>query len=198
MLSPRCADSEARGPWPEASFPGLPFAQLATAMKRNLTYGAVLASFCIALALVTISLSGCSTIASAMNIVNPSYSIRDVRPHVSLALPLTASSIDFDFTVGVDNPNSVGLNLSRLDFGVLVNGNHVIDSVSSDRIAIPARGANDVHLRARVGYQEIPNLFQQIANVVQGNRANYQVQGTAWFDTPAGQMHFPVNVAVTR
>ncbi len=167
-------------------------------MKRTLTFGAVLAGLCVVLAFITLSFSGCGTVANALNIVNPTYTIRDVRPHVSLALPLSASAIDFDFTVGVDNPNSVGLDLARLDFGVLVNGNRVVDSFSSDRIAIPARGSNDVHLRARVGYDQIPNLFQQIVNVIQGNRADYQIQGTAWFDTPIGQMHFPVNVAVVR
>ena len=167
-------------------------------MKRNLIYGAVLAGACLVLALITLTLSGCSTVASALNIVNPTYSIRSVQPHVALVLPINQSAIDFDFTVGVDNPNSVGLNLARLDFGVNVNGNHLLDSVSTDRIQIPARGANDVHLRARVGYQEIPTLFQQVVNVIQGQRANYQINGTAYFDTPVGQMHFPVSVAVTR
>ena len=167
-------------------------------MKRTLTYGAVLTGLCVVLAVVTLALSGCSSVGRALNIVNPNYTIRDVRPHVSLALPLSASSIDFDFTIGVDNPNTVGLNLARLDFGVLVNGNRLIDSVNNERINIPARGSNDVHLRARVGYQQIPNLFQQIANVVQGQRANYQIQGNAYFDTPIGQMRFPVTVAATR
>ena len=167
-------------------------------MKRSLTYGSVLAGLCVVLAAVTLSLSGCNTVGNALNIVNPNYSIRDVRPHVAIALPLSASTIDLDFTVGIDNPNSVGLNLARLDFGVLVNGNRLIDSVSSDRISIPARGANDVHLRARIGYNQIPNLFQQIANVIQGQRANYQIQGNAYFDTPVGQMRFPVTVAATR
>jgi LEA14-like dessication related protein len=150
------------------------------------------------LAIVTLAFAGCSNIGRALNIVNPNYTIRNVQPHVSIALPLNASSIDFDFTVGVDNPNSVGLNLARLDFGVLVNGNRLIDSVNNDRITIPARGSNDVHLRARVGYQQIPNLFQQIANVVQGQRANYQIEGNAYFDTPLGQMRFPVTVQATR
>ncbi len=167
-------------------------------MKRNLTYGALLAGLCVTLAAVTLSLSGCSSLGQAVNIVNPSYTIRNVQPHVSLALPLQASSIDFDFTVGIDNPNTVSLNLARLDFGVLVNGNRLIDSVSGDRINIPARGSNDVHLRARVGYQQIPNLWQQIVNVIQGQRANYQVEGNAYFDTPIGQMRFPVSVAATR
>jgi LEA14-like dessication related protein len=167
-------------------------------MRRTLTYGALLAGLCVTLALVTLSLSGCNTVGRALNIVNPTYSIRDVQPHIRIALPLQESSIDFDFLVGIDNPNSVSLNLARLDFGVLVNGYHLIDSVSSDRITIPARGANDVRLRARVGYQQIPNLWQQIVNVINGQRANYQVQGNAYFDTPLGQMRFPVPVAATR
>jgi len=166
-------------------------------MKRTLLYGAFLAGLCVMLAVVTMTLSGCS-VASALNIVYPSYSIRSVSPHVALAIPLNRSAIDFDFTIGVDNPNSVGLNLARLDFGLNVNGNHVLDSVSTDRISIPARGANDVHLRARVGYQEIPTLFQEIANVVQGQRADYQIQGNAYFDTPIGPMRFPVTVMGTR
>ncbi len=167
-------------------------------MKRPLLYGAVLAALCLTLAVVTLSLSGCSTVASALNIVNPTYTIRSVQPHVALALPINQSAINFNFIVGIDNPNSVGLNLARLDFGVLVNGNRLVDSVTSDRIAIPARGSSDAHLQARVGYNEIPALFQQVANVIQGQRANYQIQGTAYFDTPVGQMHFPVNVAITR
>lgn len=167
-------------------------------MKRTLTFAAVLAGLCFLLAILTLTLSGCNTAARALNIVNPRYSIRDIRPHVAIALPLSASSIDFDFTVGIDNPNSVALNLARLDFGVLVNGNRLIESVASDRIRIPARGANDVHLRARVGYQQISNLWPQIVSVVQGNRADYQIQGNAYFDTPLGQMRFPVTVAATR
>lgn len=167
-------------------------------MRRILTYGAILAGLCLTLAVVTLSLSGCSTLGRALNIVNPTYSIRDVQPHLQIALPLQASTIDFDFLVGIDNPNSVALNLARLDFGVLVNGNRLIDSVNSDRISIPARGAGDVRLRARVGYQQIPDLWQQIVSVINGQRANYQVQGNAYFDTPLGQMRFPVNVAVMR
>ena len=167
-------------------------------MKKQLFYASLLTGACIALALVTFALTGCSSVARALNIVNPRYSLRDVRPHVAIALPLSASSIDFDFTLGVDNQNSVGLNLARIDFGLFVNGNRLIDSISSDRINIPARGSSDVRLRARVGYQQIPNLWQQIVNVVQGQRANYQVQGNAYFDTPLGQMRFPVAVAATR
>src|SRR5512142_3435809 len=133
----------AGGRRPAAVFPGTPLAPTTAAMKRTLIYGVALAGLCLALAFITLVLSGCSTLAGALNIQNPTYTIHNVQPHVALALPLNASTIDFDFNVGIDNPNSVGLNLARLDFGVLVNGNRVVDSVTSDRVAIPARGSTD-------------------------------------------------------
>lgn len=166
-------------------------------MKRTLTYGSVLAGLTVALAIITLSLSGCSTVAQALNIVNPTYSFRNIQPRVNIALPLSASTIDFNMTVGVNNQNRVGLNLSRMDFGLLVNGNRLLDSYTTDRIAIPANGEGDVHLRASVGYNNIQNIFRQVADLIQGNRANYQIEGTAYYDTPVGQMRFPVTVYST-
>lgn len=168
-------------------------------MKRTLLYASFLTMACLGLAFVTLALSGCSTVAKALNIVNPRYSIRDVQPRVALALPLSASSIDFDFTLGVDNPNSVGLRLDRVDFDLLVNDNPVLNSVSNDpRVEIPARGLGTVHLRTRLGYENARTLFRDIADAVQGNRARYQIRGNAYYDTPLGQMRFPVTVFSTR
>src|SRR5204863_9327692 len=103
------------------------------------------------LAAVTVLCFGCTSLRN-LNIVNPSYSLRDIRPHVAIALPLSASSIDLDFDVGVDNPNSVGLHLNRLDFDVLVNDNPLLTQVSTPQgISIPARGVGQVHLKTRIG-----------------------------------------------
>jgi LEA14-like dessication related protein len=164
-------------------------------MKRNVIVAALLAGLCFALSAVTLSLSGCGTVAKALNIVNPTYSLRGVVPHVAIALPLSASTIDFDFLVGVDNPNSVGLRLDRVDFDVLVNDNPIINSVRADQgVNIPARGVGDVHLRTRVGYQNIQSIFRQVADMVQGNRAHYTVRGSAYYNTPIGAMRFPVTL----
>ena len=164
-------------------------------MKRNLIYATLLTALCLVLSAATLTLSGCSSLGRALNIVNPTYSIRDIRPHVAIALPLSASSIDFDFTLGVENPNSVGLRLDRVDFDLLVNDNPVMQSVSSDqRINIPARGIGDVHLRTRVGYENLRGLFRDVADMVQGNRAHYEIRGNAFYNTPIGLMRFPVAV----
>ena len=165
-------------------------------MKKNLTYSALLTAACILLAGLTLIASGCSTLAN-LNIVNPSYTIRDVRPRVDIALPLSASSIDFDFTVGVNNPNRVGLRLDRVDFNLFINDSRILDSVSEQRINIPANGYGDVHLRARVGYDSLRSLFREVADVVQGNRARYEIRGNAYYDTPVGTLKFPVTVYTT-
>ena len=168
-------------------------------MKRNLIYATLLTALCIVLSVATFSLSGCSTVGRALNIVNPSYSIRDIRPRVAIALPFSASSIDFDFTLGVDNPNSVALRLDRVDFDLLINDNPILQSVSSDqRINIPARGIGDVHLRTRVGYDNLRTVFRDVAEMVQGNRARYEIRGNAFYNTPIGSMRFPVTVFSSR
>jgi LEA14-like dessication related protein len=168
-------------------------------MKRTLLYASLLTMACIALGVATLALSGCSSVSRAPNIVNPRYSIRDVRPRVAIALPLSASSIDFDFTLGVDNPNTVSLRLDHVDFDLLVNDNPVLSSVSNDpRIEIPAHGLGTVHLRTRLGYENVRTLFRDIADAVQGNRARYEIRGNAYYDTPVGPMRFPVTVYSTR
>lgn len=164
-------------------------------MRKTLVYASLLTGLCLALAAVTVTLSSCSTVGRALNIVNPSYSIRDVRPRVAVALPLSASSIDLEFDVGVDNPNSVGIRLDRLDFDVLINDNPVVNRVVSDQgIHIPARSEGNVHLRTRVSYDNIRSIWREVSDVIAGNRARYQIRGNAYYDTPVGQMRFPVTV----
>jgi LEA14-like dessication related protein len=163
-------------------------------MKRNLIFATLLTAVCVILSVVTLSMSGCRTLAG-LNIVNPRYSLRGVVPHVAIALPLSQSAIDLDFTIGVDNPNPVGLRLDWLDFDLDVNNTPVLTSVRADQgIHIPAHGVGDVRLRTRVGYDNLKTLFRQVADMVQGNRATYAIRGNAYYQTPSGQMRFPLTL----
>lgn len=150
-------------------------------MKRTFVYASLFA----------VLLSACSSLGN-LNIVNPSYSLRDVQPRVNLGLP---PSIDFDFTVGIDNPNTVALRLDRFDFDLLINNNPVLRNVSSNQgVHIPARGIGDVHLTSHVNYDDIRTIYREVADIVQGNRARYEIRGNAYYNTPIGQMRFPVTV----
>jgi len=166
-------------------------------MKRHLTYGMALAGLSI-IAGFAFLLSGCAAVRQALNIENPRYTIRDIRPSVDIALPLSASTIDIDFAIEVDNPNDVGLRLDQIDFNLFVNDNAILDSVSQQNLRIPANGRGDVQLRTRIGYQSVRNLWDQLVSVIRGNRARYEIRGNAYYDTPIGRMKFPVTVYSTR
>lgn len=165
-------------------------------MKRPLTLGSILAAVCIT-AGVMLLLSGCAALA-ALDIQNPRYSFRDIRPRVDVAIPLSASSIDIDFAIEVDNPNRVGLRLDEIDFNLLVNGRHVLDSVSRQDVRIPANGVGTVHLRTRLGYDNARTVWTELVDVIRSQRASYEIRGNAYYDTPAGRLRFPVTVYSSR
>jgi LEA14-like dessication related protein len=153
-------------------------------MKRKLLLGSVVIG-------VWIALAGCNTLGN-LHIINPSYSLRSVDPRVNLGIP---PSVDLDFTINVNNPNPVGLRLDHFDFDVLVDNNPVLRNVHSVQgLRIPAQGDSDVHLATHLSYDSIRAIYNEIVNVIQGNRATYGIQGNAYYDTPAGQLQFPVTV----
>jgi LEA14-like dessication related protein len=143
-------------------------------------------------------LSGCAAIQNVLDIENPRYTIRDIRPRVDVAIPLSASSIDIDFALEVDNPNRVGLRLDQLDFNLFINDSRILDSISQQNINIPANGRGDVHLRTRIGYQNIRSIWNEVVDIVRGQRARYELRGNAYYNTPMGRLKFPVTVYSTR
>lgn len=141
--------------------------------------------------LSTVVLATACSLAN-LQIVNPTYSLRDVQPRVNLGIP---PSMDLQFTVGVDNPNPVALRLDHFDFDLFINNNPVLNNVRSDQdVHIPARGVGDVRLTTHVTYDNIRSIYQEIVNIVQGNRASYSIRGNAYYDTPSGRLRFPVTV----
>ncbi len=177
--------------------PDTAFADSASVMKRTLPLATLLTLASI-LSGAVLLLSGCAALQSALNIENPRYAIRDIRPSIDIAIPLSASSIDIDFNLEVDNPNSVGLRLDQLDFNLFINDTRVLDSVSRQDLRIPANGVGDVQLRTRIGYQNIRSLWSEMVDVVRGQRARYELRGNAYYDTPVGRLKFPVTVYSSR
>ena len=166
-------------------------------MKRNLTLGTLLAVLSIT-AGAALLLSRCSSVGRALNIENPRYSIRDIHPRIDVALPLSASSIDIDFNLEVENPNSVGLRLDQVDLNLLINDSPVLDTISQQDLRIPANGRGNVALRTRIGYQNVRSLWTEMVDVIRGQRARYEIRGNAYYQTPIGRLKFPVTVYSSR
>jgi LEA14-like dessication related protein len=167
-------------------------------MKKTLTVGTLLTVLCLLASLMTLTLSGCGLAKAALNIENPRYSIRDIRPRVDIAIPLSASTIDVDFAIEVDNPNSVGLRLDEIDFDLFINDTRILDGISQQRINIPANGRGDMRLRTTIGYDNLRSLWGEIVGAIRGERARYEIRGNAFYDTPIGRLRFPVSVYSTR
>jgi LEA14-like dessication related protein len=164
-------------------------------MKRSLAYGTLLTGLAIVAGILAFFSSGCSAVRSALDIENPHYSIRDIRPRVAVALPLSASSIDVDFAIEVDNPNPVALRLDEIDFNLLINDRRILESVRTQHgVRIPANGRGDIQLRTRIGYDNIRSLWTEMVDVIRGERARYEIRGDAFYDTPVGRLKFPVTV----
>src|SRR5687768_16707186 len=111
--------------------------------------------------------TGCSTLAD-IAIQNPEYRILSIRPRVDLAIPFSASTIDIDFAIDIDNPNSIGLNLDRLDFDMMMNGTRVLSGISNENIRIPANGTGRLDLKTSMGYEDIRTIFSRVVEWVQG------------------------------
>jgi LEA14-like dessication related protein len=169
-------------------------------MKRSpLTLGSLLAFLSVSAGVAVLLLSGCAAVQSALDIENPRYSIRNIHPRLDIAIPLSASSVDIDFALEVDNPNRVGLRLDQIDFNLFINEARVLDSISQQNINIPANGRGDVNLRTRIGYQNVRSLWQEMVDIVSGRqRAKYELRGNAYYQTPVGRLKLPVTVFSTR
>lgn len=138
--------------------------------------------------------SGCNTLRDVLEIESPTYRIRSVRPSVDLAIPFSSSTVDLGFTIDVENPNRVALRLDRLDFDIFMNGNRVVQGINDSGIRIPAQGLGQLQLETRFGYNELSTLFREVVEMIQGDRASYEIRGTAYYDTPVGQLNFPITV----
>jgi LEA14-like dessication related protein len=167
-------------------------------MKRTLPLATFLTAVSIVSGVAVFLLSGCAAVQSALNIEPPRYTIRDIRPSVDIAIPLSASSIDIDFNLEVDNPNDVGLRLDQIDFNLFINDNPVLDTVRTYDVRIPANGIGNVGLRTRIDYPAVRNLWSEMVDVVRGRRARYELRGDAYYNTPVGRLKFPVTVYSTR
>lgn len=144
-----------------------------------------------------VSLSGCQTIRD-LTIQNPEYVIRSIRPDIQIGLPLSASAIDFDILLEVRNPNSVGLRLDRIDFDLFVDRQRIVQGSALEGVRIPASGTGDVRLRARLGYNEARGLWTELVDALRGDRPEYEVRGTAFYDTPVGRLNLPFTVLRQR
>ncbi len=141
--------------------------------------------------LLLVLLAGCS---SLLDLQQPEYSLRSITTTPRIAIPLQKSTIDLDFNIEIHNPNDLALTMDRIDVDVFLNNQQVTNTISTRQVRIPANGIGDARLTTSVDYESVRSMFYEIVNAVERGEANYELRGKAWFNTPLGNLSFPITV----
>lgn len=88
----------------------------------------------------------------------------------------------------LENPNAVGLRLSRVGYALDVEERRVLDGSLPGGLAIPSRGAAPLPVAVRVRLAALPGLLESLAAK---EEAAYRISGDAGVDTPLGTLDVP-------
>src|SRR3982750_2779267 len=98
------------------------------------------------------SLLGCSLVRQAASSAfeRPTLSFKEARlPHIDF------QGAELDLVFLVNNPNSVGLDLTRASYNLEVEGHKVASGTSKNGLKIPAGGTGEVTFPAKLRGTEI-------------------------------------------
>lgn len=104
---------------------------------------------------------------------------------------LTSATVDI--VLNMYNPNSrTTATLDRLDYMVYANGIYLGNGYISQRVDIPPLFTKTVSTTFQVQYTGALGAVWSV--LTQGGRVNWNLKGTAYFDTPLGTINIPIDI----
>jgi LEA14-like dessication related protein len=100
-------------------------------------------------------------------------------PAISLASiklsKLTFTGAEFDLAIGIDNPNSWGLIVNALQYGLNINGSDWISGKTNNKINLASKGKDTIHLPFSISFLKLgTSVYNVVAN---GEGLNYRLSG---------------------
>jgi LEA14-like dessication related protein len=90
-------------------------------------------------------------------------------------LKLTLTGAELDLAIGINNPNSWGLIINTLQYGLTINQAKWIDGHTSEKTNISGKNENTLHIPFTLNFLQIgASIYQEISS---GRRLNYQFSG---------------------
>jgi LEA14-like dessication related protein len=139
-------------------------------------------SLLVLLALSLLTLSGCATLKKLFK--KPRLTFKTAR--LSSA---SLSDATVDIVYEVDNPNSFGLSLAKVDYAFFVEGKQVVAGAPRKGIQLKARDSSELVFPANVRFADI---VPAVETLLTKDAANFKVQGSVGIDTPVGIISFPL------
>jgi LEA14-like dessication related protein len=139
-------------------------------------------SLLVLLALSLLTLTGCATLSKLFK--KPRLTYKTAR--LSSA---SLSDATVDIVYEVDNPNSFGLSLAKVDYAFFVEGKQVVAGAPRKGIQLKARDSSELVFPANVRFADI---VPAVETLLTKDVANFKVQGSVGIDTPVGIISFPL------
>lgn len=106
----------------------------------------------------------------------PSVQIADVYINT-----LGFSGANLTVVIAVENPNTFGIDLTQLDYDLLVNGHSWADIKSTNVVKLPEKGKTQMNIPVHLSFADMgQSLFQALT---QGKAMEYKLNGNMTVDT---------------
>jgi hypothetical protein len=168
----------------------LPRREVISTSERVIIMRAYLSVLAVAVLLVN---SSCATLG--LGIQAPRFAVDNGQPAElrllgpSLQRPLGGASIRL--YARVDNPNPVGITLSRLAGTLRLEGFDAADANFPLGLPLAAMGSSVIPLDLAISFANLPGLADVLTRAVTGGSVAYNLRGTASVDAgPLGQPTF--------
>jgi LEA14-like dessication related protein len=130
-------------------------------------------------------LASCASLQEAARIQNPKAEITNVRLD-SLDLEKIGLLLD----LRVDNPNALGISLSKLDYDFMVEGNSMLKGVLDKGLQVAAKSSEQVTIPLTL---QLANLWQAIQRVAKQDQFRYTLASRLTFALPVlGNVELPL------
>ena len=142
-----------------------------------------------ALVLVT---TGCPGLLEALRssvFQEPSLTFRSaVLTDISLA------GLTLDTIWTLNNPNSVGVSLSTVEYALSVEGKRVVSGAPATGLDIGPGGTSELHFPAAIRFSDLAAVVEPFLNK---DNASYRVEGRLGLETPVGVVLLPLSYEST-
>ena len=142
--------------------------------------GCRLASFVLLLLMVS-----CASIQDLAKVQKPQVEISNLRLE-----KLDLNQLDFILELKVQNPNAVGLSLSKLDYDFFVEGNSLVKGTQAKGVQLTANSTNTVEIPVTINPA---NLWETVQKVAKQDRFSFTLASLATFVVPVlGDVQLPL------
>lgn len=139
-------------------------------------------SILVLLALSLLTFTGCATLQKLFK--KPRVTFKTARlSNASL------SDATVDVVYSVDNPNTFGLSLAKVDYAFFVEGKQVVAGSPRKGLELKPRGSSELVFPANVKFADIVPVVETFLNK---DVATFKAQGSLGIETPIGVISFPL------